>query len=101
MSQTSFTADGMSQTSKRFNQGVANVKNARTVLAKQMDELAKEWGGQASQTFNKVMTDWGQQHDIIIQQLQDIADKLGTGANKTAEVEHTATQNVNFFQHGA
>ncbi|SRR5581483_8864756 len=97
MSQTSFTADGMARTSNRFSTGVTNVKAARTTLAKQMEQLAQEWGGKASQTFDQVMKDWGAQHDIIIQQLQDIADKLHTAGNQTANVEQSAAQKALFF----
>ena len=96
---TQMTADGMAAVSQRFADGVANVKNFRKRLQGQMDVLATRWGGQASGTFQKVMQDWGAQHDIIVAQLQDIADKLHTTGVKTQQVETQANQNSIFF-HG-
>lgn len=97
MSQTSFTAEGMTQTANRFTQGVANVKSARTTLAHQMDNLAQEWGGKASKVFDKVMKDWGAQHDIIVSELQIIADLLKKGGTQTTQTEQSVAQQALFF----
>src|SRR5436190_22063585 len=100
MVNTSYTADGMNVVGKRFTDGVANIKSYRATLQGQMDDLARRWGGQASTTFHKVMGDWGQQHDIIIAQLQDIADKLGHSSILTTNVEQSNNSSaLTFFNH--
>ena len=90
------TAD-MQRAAKDFYDTCQTIDGYMTGLRTHLDNLRSRWLGQAFDTFQSTMDQWGKHFDKILKDLDNMCDLLDKGSGQYKHTEEKAIHHGHFF----
>lgn len=96
----SVTTPGMQQAASQFEQASSTATSQLTSVANQMAVLGSTWTGPAATKFGQAMNDWTADFRVIIDQLNNMIEVMGSNAKTYEAAEDTAVSTAGTWAGG-